>query len=102
MKMQLPAHELLPEIIESLRTEWLGKDICKLLCSINGLNNNGAISNKTSKVMILDGNVFCSWSELLGDCHSYAGLIILMDFTHKVWLCYFYRKDRMKFFHESH
>ena len=52
--MVLPTHQLLPKVAKTLLCQWLGEDICKLLCSVNGLDVNGFVTPILSEVVILD------------------------------------------------
>ena len=54
----------MPQETETILSQGLGEDICNFLSRINGLDNDSSITNKSSEMMVLDGNVLCPGSKL--------------------------------------
>ena len=53
---------MMPQETETLLSQGLGEDIYNLLSRINGLDDDNSITNKSSEMMVLDGNVLCRGS----------------------------------------
>ena len=64
----------------------LGEDIYNLLSRINGIDNDSSITNKSSEMMVLDGNVFCPGSTLWALCNCDAAFIVVPDSTTEYWI----------------
>ena len=64
LKRKLPSHMLMTQVAETLLSKGLCEDVCNLFSGIHLVNDNFSITDKTSKVMILDGNIICPWSKL--------------------------------------
>ena len=75
--MVLPTHQLLPKVAKALLCQRLGEDVCKLLCSVNGLDVNGFVAHILSEVVIFDSYVFCPRSKLAAICNLDAVLKFL-------------------------
>ena len=59
---------MMPQETETLLSQGLGEDICNLLSRINGLDDDSSITNKSSEIMVLDGNVLFPGSKLWDLC----------------------------------
>ena len=64
MPILSPTHKLMQQETETLLSQGLGEDFCNFLCRINGLDDVSSITNKSSEMMVLDGNVLCPGSKL--------------------------------------
>ena len=69
----------MPQETETLLSQGLGEDICNLLSRIYGLDDDSSITNKSSKIMVFDGNVLCSGSKLWALCNCDAAFIVFPD-----------------------
>ena len=74
-----PTHKLMPQETETLISQRLGEYICNLLSYINGLDDDSSITNKSSEMMVLDGNVIFPGSKLWALCNCDAALIAFPD-----------------------
>ena len=54
---------MMPQETETLLSQGLGEDIYNLLIRINGLDDDSSITNKSSEMIVLDGNVLCTRSN---------------------------------------
>ena len=59
----------MPQETETHLSQGLGEDIYNLLSRINGLDDYSSITNKSSKMMVLDGNVLCTGSKIWALCN---------------------------------
>ena len=76
----------MPQETETLLSQGLGEDICNLLSRINGLDDYSSITNKSSEMMLLDGNVLCPGSKLWDLCNFDADLIVFPDSATEYWI----------------
>ena len=76
----------MPQETETLLSQGLGEDIGNLLIRINGLDDDSSITNKSSEMMVLDGNVLCPGSKLwyLRNCD--AAFIVFPDSATENWI----------------
>ena len=74
-----PTHKLMPQEAETLISQGLGEDICNMLSRINGLDDDSSITNKSSEMMVLDGNMLCPGSNLWALCNCDAAFIVFPD-----------------------
>ena len=71
---------------ETLLYQGLGEDICNFFSHINGLDDDSPITNKSSEMMVLDGNLLCTGSKLWALCNCGAAFIILPDSATEYWI----------------
>ena len=76
----------MPQETENLLSQGLGEDICNLLSRINGLDDDSSITNKSSEIMVLDGNVLCLGSKLWALCNCDAAFIVFPDSATEYWI----------------
>ena len=76
----------MPQETENLLSQGLGEDICNFLSRINGLDYDSSITNKSSEVMVLDGNVIFPGSKLWAICNCDAAFIVFPDSATKYWI----------------
>ena len=76
----------MPQETETLLSQGLGEDICNLLSRINGIDDDISITNKSSEIMVLDGNVLCPGSKLWALCNCDAALIVFPDSATEYWI----------------
>ena len=76
----------MPQETEILLSQGLGEDICNLLSRINGLDDECSITNKTSEMMVLDGNVICPGSKLWALCNCDTAFIVFPDSATEYWI----------------
>ena len=69
----------MPQETETLISQGLGEDISNLLSRINGLDDDSSITNKSSEMMVLDGNVLCPRSKIWAICNCDAAFIFFPD-----------------------
>ena len=76
----------MPQETETLLSQGLGEDICNLLSRINGLDDDSSITNKSSEMMVLGGNVLCLGSTLWDICNCDAACIVFPDSATEYWI----------------
>ena len=76
----------MPQETETLLSQGLGEDICNLISRINGIDDDSYITNKTSEMMVLDGNVLCMGSKLWDLCNFDAAFIVFPDSATEYWI----------------
>ena len=76
----------MPQETETLLSQGLGEDICNLLSRINEPDDHSSITNKSSEMMVLDGNVICAGSKLCDICNCDAGFIVFPDSATEYWI----------------
>ena len=69
----------MPQNTETYLSQGLGEDICNLLSRINGLDDDISITNKSSEMMVLDGNVHYPGSKIWALCNCDAAFIFFSD-----------------------
>ena len=79
--LSLPSAQAVPESNEVMIWQGFGKDIRQLILRIYVLNPDLLTFNEMLEVMVLQSDMFGTWSHLLRICHSNARLIILVDQT---------------------
>jgi len=73
-----------------LELDWflirVGKNISWLIFRVNGISSDVTMVNIVTKVMVLDIDVFCPWSDL-GDCGNLDGTtVVFKDTAVHCWL----------------
>ena len=81
-----PTHKLIPQETETLLSQGLGEDICKFLSRINELNDDSSITDKSSEMMVIDGNVLCLGSTLWAFYNCDAAFIVFPDSATEYWI----------------
>ena len=76
-KRKSPSNNLLSQILEHLRIQWLGKQICALLRCIYWMNTYQFIPNGLPKVMINLIDVLGTWSHSRCSCKLQRTRIVL-------------------------
>ena len=76
----------MPQETETLLSQGLGEDICNLLSRINGIDYDSSITNKSSEMMVLDGNVLFPGSKLWALCNCDAAFIVFPDSATEYWI----------------
>ena len=69
----------MPQVAETLFSKGICKNFCNLIGGINLVHDNFYITNKTSKLMILDGNTLYPWVKLWALRNSDTAFIIFLD-----------------------
>ena len=77
---------MMPQETETFISQGLGEDICNLLSCINGLDDNSSITNKSSKMTVLDGNMICTGRKLWALCNCDADFIFFPDSATEYWI----------------
>ena len=73
----------MPQVAEDLFSNGLCENVCNVFGGTNLICDNCSITNKTSKVMILDGNMLCNCSKIWSLCNRNTALIIFPDSAKK-------------------
>ena len=76
----------MPQETETILSQGLGEDICNFLSRINGLDDDSSITNKSSEMMVLDGNVICPGSKHWALCNCNAAFIVFPDNATEYWI----------------
>ena len=76
----------MPQVAENIFSKGICENFWNLFVGINLVHDNFSITNKTSKVMILDGNMLCPWSELWDLLNSDTYFIIFPDSAMEYWI----------------
>ena len=76
----------MPQETKTLLSQGLVEDICNFLSRINGLDDDSSITNKTSEMMVLDGNVLCPGSKLWALFNCDADFIVFPDSVTEYWI----------------
>ena len=76
----------MPQETETLLSQRPGEDICNLLSRINGLDDDSSITNKSSEIMVLDGNVLFPGSKIWALCNCDAAFIVFPDSATEYWI----------------
>ena len=76
----------MPQEADNLLPQGPGEDICNLLSHINRLDDDSSITNKSSEMMVLDGNVLCLGSKLWDICNCGAAFIVFPDIATEYWI----------------
>ena len=76
----------MPQETESVLSQGLGEDICNVLSRINGLDDDSSINNKSSEMMVLDGNVLFPGSKLWDLCNCYEAFIVFPGSATEYWI----------------
>ena len=71
---------------ETILSQGIGEDICNFLSRINGLDDDSSNTNKTSEIMVLDGNVLCPGSKLWALCNCDSAFIVFPDSSTEYWI----------------
>ena len=66
----------MPQVAENIFSKGLCENFCNMFDGVNLVHDNCSITNKTSKVMMLDGNMRCHWSTRWALRKSDTALII--------------------------